>query len=220
MDNGLKAVLDMRVDKVIKNLEKRNMKGYHVKSRDELFALLSELVPAGATVANGGSMTLEELGVFSWLREREDITFFDRETGDRRKCMVAAFDSDVYFAGTNAVTEDGCLYNVDGNGNRVAALCFGPKEVLVIVGANKIVKDIKAAEERVKKIAAPKNCQRLALPSPCSKTGECVSLSLENRELCDGCATESRICSSYVISGYQRNKDRIKVIICKESMGY
>lgn len=209
MDNGLKAVLDMRVDKVIKNLEKRNMKGYHVKSRDELFALLSELVPAGATVANGGSMTLEELGVFSWLREREDITFFDRETGDRRKCMVAAFDSDVYFAGTNAVTEDGCLYNVDGNGNRVAAMIYGPKSVVVVVGVNKIVSDLDAAKERVRKIAAPANTVRLSCDTPCAKTGECMD-----------CNSPSRICCNFVIMSNQRVKDRLKVIILDESLGY
>ena len=209
MDNGLKAVLDMRVDKVIKNLEKRNMKGYHVKSRDELFALLSELVPAGATVANGGSMTLEELGVFSWLREREDITFFDRETGDRRKCMVAAFDSDVYFAGTNAVTEDGCLYNVDGNGNRVAAMIYGPKSVVVVVGVNKIVSDLDAAKERVRKIAAPANTVRLSCDTPCAKTGECMD-----------CNSPSRICCNFVVMSNQRVKDRLKVIILDESLGY
>ena len=209
MDNGLKAVLDMRVDKVIKNLEKRNMKGYHVKSRDELFALLGVLVPAGATVANGGSMTLEELGVFSWLREREDITFFDRETGDRRKCMVAAFDSDVYFAGTNAVTEDGCLYNVDGNGNRVAAMIYGPKSVVVVVGVNKIVSDLDAAKERVRKIAAPANTVRLSCDTPCAKTGECMD-----------CNSPSRICCNFVVMSNQRVKDRLKVIILDESLGY
>lgn len=209
MDNGLKAVFDKRVDKIIKNLEKRNMKGYHVKSRDELFALLSELVPAGATVANGGSMTLEELGVFSWLRGRDDITYFDRETGDRRKCMVAAFDSDVYFAGTNAVTEDGCLYNVDGNGNRVAAMIYGPKSVVVVVGVNKIVSDLDAAKERVRKIAAPANTVRLSCDTPCSKTGECMD-----------CNSPSRICCNFVVMSNQRVKDRMKVIIMDESLGY
>ncbi len=209
MDNGLKSVLDMRVDKVIKNLEKRNMKGYHVRSRDELFDLLNELVPEGSTVANGGSMSLEELGVFAWLRGRDDITFFDRERDDRRKCMVAAFDSDVYFAGTNAVTEDGCLYNVDGNGNRVAAMIYGPKSVVVVVGVNKIVSDLDAAKERVRKIAAPANTVRLSCDTPCAKTGECMD-----------CNSPSRICCNFVVMSNQRVKDRIKVIILDESLGY
>ena len=212
------------IKKTVDNLRRNNMVPYVVEKGSDVLPLLKTLLPEGVTVGVGGSETLTKLGVISFLREG-NYKFFDRYAKgltrpETVEVMRQSLLADVFLTSSNAVTEKGELYNVDGNGNRVAALCFGPKEVLVIVGANKIVKDIKAAEERVKKIAAPKNCQRLALPSPCSKTGECVSLSLENRELCDGCATESRICSSYVISGYQRNKDRIKVIICKESMGY
>ena len=212
------------IKKTVENLRRNNMVPYVVEKGSDVLPLLKTLLPEGASVGVGVSETLTKLGVISFLREG-NYKFFDRYAKgltrpEAVEVMRQSLLADVFLTSSNAVTEKGELYNVDGNGNRVAALCFGPKEVLVIVGANKIVKDIKAAEERVKKIAAPKNCQRLALPSPCSKTGECVSLSLENRELCDGCATESRICSSYVISGYQRNKDRIKVIICKESMGY
>ncbi len=209
MNSGLKAVLDKRIDKVIKNLEKRNMKGYRVSSEDELFSLLSSLVPSGSTVTNGGSMTLEELGVFSWLRERDDITYFDRETGDRRKCMVAAYDCDVYLSGTNAVTEDGRLYNVDGNGNRVSAMIYGPQSVVVVVGSNKIVSNLDAAEERVRKVAAPANTIRLSCDTPCAKTGECMD-----------CNSPSRICCNFVVMSNQRVKDRIKVIILDDSYGY
>lgn len=216
--------MENTIKKTVENLRRNNMVPYVVEKGSDVLPLLKTLLPEGVTVGVGGSETLTKLGVISFLREG-NYKFFDRYAKgltrpEAVEVMRQSLLADVFLTSSNAVTEKGELYNVDGNGNRVAALCFGPKEVLVIVGANKIVKDIKAAEERVKKIAAPKNCQRLALPSPCSKTGECVSLSLENRELCDGCATESRICSSYVISGYQRNKDRIKVIICKESMGY
>lgn len=216
--------MENTIKKTVENLRRNNMVPYVVEKGSDVLPLLKTLLPEGVTVGVGGSETLTKLGVISFLREG-NYKFFDRYAKgltrpEAVEVMRQSLLADVFLTSSNAVTEKGELYNVDGNGNRVAALCFGPKEVLVIVGANKIVKDIKAAEERVKKIAAPKNCQRLALPSPCSKTGECASLSLENRELCDGCATESRICSSYVISGYQRNKDRIKVIICKESMGY
>ena len=216
--------MENTIKKTVENLRRNNMVPYVVEKGSDVLPLLKTLLPEGVTVGVGGSETLTKLGVISFLREG-NYKFFDRYAKgltrpEAVEVMRQSLLADVFLTSSNAVTEKGELYNVDGNGNRVAALCFGPKEVFVIVGANKIVKDIKAAEERVKKIAAPKNCQRLALPSPCSKTGECVSLSLENRELCDGCATESRICSSYVISGYQRNKDRIKVIICKESMGY
>ena len=216
--------MENTINKTVENLKRNNMVPYVLEKAEDIIPLLKDLLPEDATVGVGGSETLTKLGVISFLREG-NYKFFDRYAKgltrpEAVEVMRQSLLADVFLTSSNAVTEKGELYNVDGNGNRVAALCFGPKEVFVIVGANKIVKDINAAEERVKKIAAPKNCQRLAIPSPCSKTGECVSLSLENREICDGCATENRICSSYVISGYQRNKDRIKVIICKESMGY
>ena len=216
--------MENTIKKTVENLRRNNMVPYVVEKGSDVLPLLKTLLPEGVTVGVGGSETLTKLGVISFLREG-NYNFFDRYAKgltrpEAVEVMRQSLLADVFLTSSNAVTEKGELYNVDGNGNRVAALCFGPKEVFVIVGANKIVKDINAAEERVKTIAAPKNCQRLAIPSPCSKTGECVSLSLENREICDGCATENRICSSYVISGYQRNKDRIKVIIFKESMGY
>ncbi len=209
MDNAIKTVMDKRVEKVIKNLEKRNMKGYHIRNKDELFDLLCELVPDGSTVSNGGSMTLNDLGVFDWLRSRDGITYFDRANDDPRKCMVAAFDCDVYFTGTNAVTEDGELYNVDGNGNRVAAMIYGPKSVVVVIGTNKIVTDIDSAVDRVKKIAAPANTVRLSSATPCAKTGECMN-----------CNSPSRICCNFVVMSNQRVKDRIKVIIMDESLGF
>lgn len=206
---SVRKVMDKRINKVIANLEKRNMKGYHVRTNDELFELLLELVPDGATVSNGGSMTLDGLGVFDWLRKRNDITYFDRENDDPQKCMTAAFDCDVYLTGTNAITEGGELYNVDGRGNRVAAMICGPRSVIVVVGANKIVSDINAAVDRVRKIAAPANTVRLSCATPCAKTGECMD-----------CNSPGRICCNFVVMSNQRVKDRIKVIIMDESLGF
>ncbi len=208
MDKSVKSVLDKRIDKVISNLEKRNIKGYHVTDREQLFELLDRLVPVGSTVSNGGSMTLDELGVFDWLRAR-DVKYYDRANDEPRKCMVAAFDADVYLTGTNAITEEGELYNVDGNGNRVAAMIYGPKSVVVVIGVNKIVKDVAAAVERVKKIAAPANTVRLNCATPCAKTGECMN-----------CNSPARVCCNYVVMSNQRVKDRLKVIIMDESLGY
>lgn len=212
------------ISKTVENLKKNNMQPFVVDKKEDILPLLKNLIPAGASVGVGGSVTLDELGVIPFIREG-DYNFFDRyadglSRGEAVEVMRKALLADVFLTSSNAVTKDGALYNVDGNGNRVAALCFGPKSVIVIVGANKIVKDLKAAEERVKKIAAPKNCNRLGLESACAKSGECVSLKKDERQLCDGCFTEGRICCSYVVSAYQRNKDRIKVIICKENMGY
>ena len=127
---------------------------------------------------------------------------------------------DTFFTSSNAVTERGELYNVDGNSNRVACIVYGPRQVIMVVGKNKIVPNINAAVERVKKSAAPPNTVRLSCDTPCAKLGECVSLSNENAFICDGCHGESRICCNYVISAQQRHKDRIKVIIVNENLGY
>ncbi len=212
------------ISKVAENLTKNNMQAFVVDTKDEILPLLKTLLPSGASVGVGGSVTLDEIGVIPFLREG-DYAFFDRYAEgltrpEAVEIMRKALLADAFITSSNAITEKGELYNVDGNGNRVAALCFGPKEVIVIAGANKIVKDLKAAEERVKTIAAPKNCARLGLDSPCFKNGECASIGFKNREMCDGCRTDSRICSTYVLSGYQRNKNRIKVILCKENLGY
>lgn len=212
------------INKTVKNLNANNMQTFVVDKKEDILPLLNKLIPDGASVGVGGSVTLDEAGVIPFLREG-NYKFFDRYAEgltrpETTEIMRQALLADVFLTSSNAVTQRGELYNVDGNGNRVAAFCFGPKQVIVVVGANKIVPDITAAEERVKKIACPKNCNRLGISSPCSKTGECVSLKNKERLMSDGCATSGRICCSYVVSAYQRISDRIKVIICKENMGY
>lgn len=123
--------------------------------------------------------------------------------------MREAFFADTYLTSTNALTEEGELYNVDGNGNRVAAMLFGPKQVIVVAGYNKIVADMEAACRRIEKIAAPANVVRLGLSAPCAQTGECMH-----------CHSEGRICCDYVRMGMQRTPGRIKVIIVGEPLGY
>lgn len=121
---------------------------------------------------------------------------------------------------TNALTENGELYNVDGNSNRVAALLYGPKSVIVVCGINKIVKNIDEAIKRVKTIAAPQNTIRLGIETPAEKQANVFPLRKENPELCDGCHGDTRICCNYVVSAQQRHIDRIKVIIIGEEYGY
>ena len=117
-------------------------------------------------------------------------------------------------------TERGELYNVDGNSNRVAAILYGPKSVIVVAGCNKIVPDLAAAVRRVKAKAAPENCTRLSCETFCRKTGECVSLRQESSEMPEGCRSEARICCNYVVSAYQRQQGRIKVVLVGEPLGY
>ena len=122
--------------------------------------------------------------------------------------------------GDSPTPENGELYNVDGNSNRVAAMLFGSDRLIVVAGYNKIVKDVNEAVYRVKTKAAPPNCERLSLDNYCRKEGKCVSLTKENSLMCDGCASPTRICCNYVTMGYQRKKDRVKVILVAEELGY
>ena len=153
------------------------------------------------------------MGVIDLIREL-DVDFIDRyEEGISREEMEnrfrEAFFADVFMTSTNALTMDGCLYNVDGNGNRVAAMIYGPKEVIVIAGMNKIFESEEEAIAHIKNCSAPANAMRLNKKTPCTKTGKCMQ-----------CHSPERICSSYVKLGYQGKMNRIKVIIVKENLGY
>lgn len=196
---------------------KNNMKLTCLKQTDSLKAVLTDRIPAGGVVSFGGSITLEECGALHILREMDKagrIRLLDRErpglSGEEiGELFRQSFSADVYLSSTNAMTEDGWLYNVDGNGNRVSAMIFGPKKVLVLAGENKLVPDKPAAEERVRRIAAPKNAARLQKNTPCVKTGHCMT-----------CQSVDRICCSYVFFGQQREKNRIEILLLEGTYGY
>ncbi|MGI6227803.1 MAG: lactate utilization protein [Peptococcales bacterium] len=224
MDVNLKSVIEKRIFRTIENLKKNSMLALYVESKALVAQKVSELLTEGDTVAVGGSVSLIECGVIDLLRSGK-YRFLDRyEKGlsgeDNDKLHRESFFADAYISSTNAITENGELYNVDGNGNRVAAICYGPKSVVIIAGYNKIVKDIDEAVRRVKIIAAPANTARLSLETYCSEKGECMSLLSSDAGMASGCFSASRICCSYVVSAYQRKKDRIKVIIVGEELGY
>jgi len=196
-------------------LRKNNIYCECVENTDEALDVISTLIHPGDTVAVGGSMSLFEAGVIDMLRNGT-YNFLDRyESGllpeQITEIYMKSFTADAYFMSSNAITEKGELYNVDGNGNRIAALIYGPKSVIVVAGYNKIVKDIDEAKKRVCEIAAPANAVRLKTDSPCTQTGRCVN-----------CMSDSRICATAVITGHQvpRFKDRIKVILVGEELGY
>ena len=179
-----------------------------------------ELVSTGDSVSFGGSMTLSESGIMDALNAREDITLYDRSKASTPEEIGTiyrkAFSCDTYFMSTNAITLDGELVNTDGNGNRVAAMLFGPKKVLVFAGCNKIVRDIDDAAKRVKSCATPANAMRLNLDTPCTH-GACPGT---DGELCAGCRSENRICAMYTVLARQRVKGRIHVILIGEEVGY
>ena len=212
-----------KINKTMEYLQKNNMAAYYVETKEEVVPLLKTLMKEGETVTHGGSVTLVECGVTDMLNSG-DYHYVDRSKAQSpeevQEIYRKAYFADTYLASANAVTENGLLYNVDGNSNRVSAILFGPKQVIFICGVNKIVKDLDEAVTRLKTIAAPKNTKRLNCDTYCAKEGECLATGCDASYMCDGCKSPQRICCNYVISARQRQKDRIKVIIVGEKLGY
>lgn len=217
--------LDMvKIEKTMKALRKNNMQAYFCETAEQAKQQVQQLIKEGDTITHGGSETLFECGIPDMLKNGA-YTYLDRNAPGLTKeqieeIYIKAFSADVFLTSTNAITENGMLFNVDGNSNRTAAILYGPKSVIVVAGFNKIVKDINEAFDRLRTTAAPKNTQRLHCNTYCEKTGKCVSLNKTDSLIGDGCGSDQRICCNYVISALQRHKDRIKVIIVGEPLGY
>ncbi len=203
--------LDLMLERCKKGLEKNRMKVTICENIEEVKTLLFNMIEEGSVVSDGGSMTLLDEGIIDHLKQKK-ITYdshnHSRSLEEKQIVMRRAFSADYFLTSSNAITMNGELINVDGNGNRVAAMIFGPKHVIVVAGYNKIVEDEQAAITRIKTIAAPVNCIRLNMNTPCSHTG-----------VCGNCFSDDRICCSYVKIDYDRAR-RIHVILVKEDLGY
>ena len=213
MDSNVKWVNEEKILRTINSLEKNNMNGYIVNSKEELIDMIISLTNEGDKVSCGGSMSLVETGVMDHLRSGR-YDFLDRakeglSAMDIDRIYRESFFADAYFSSTNAITEGGELYNVDGNGNRVAALLFGPKKVIIVAGVNKIVKNLDEAIKRNREISAPANAKRLNKSTPCTKIGYCMD-----------CKSAEKICRGYTLIKSQKDKNRIHVIFLNDSIGY
>lgn len=223
MNKNLQSAMYKRINRSLEKLAANNMEPFFVESKEEVIPLVKKLIPEGVSIGAGGSETLNECGVIELLQSGY-YRFFDRyaaETAEEKlELHRKALTADAYISGCNAITENGELYNVDCLGNRIAAIIFGPPNVVVVAGYNKIVSNLNEAVSRVKTTVAPPNNIRLNRSTPCSKLGECVA-NLGGIEKCSaGCKNEQRICCSYLVSGYQHIKNRIKIIIVGEQLGY
>ncbi len=211
------------VAKTIKNLIKNNMDVFYVETKENAVQTLKNIVKEGSKVAVGGSVTLDELGVLDILRDG-DYEFFDRYAAktpeETKELFRKSYYADYYLCSSNAITENGELYNVDGNSNRVSAMLYGPENVVIIAGVNKIVPNVKMAELRVKAVCAPKNAARLSKDTYCAKLSRCVALDTENPEICSGCDSADRICRNFVVFSKQQQKGRMKIILVNENLGY
>lgn len=203
---------EILAETVIKNLEKRHMAGYYCLTKKEALDKALSFLQDDATVSWGGSMSLEEIGLLDVLRQGP-YQVLDRSTAatpeEALELQRQAFFSDSYFLSCNAITLDGMLYNVDGAGNRVAAMIYGPKEVIVIAGINKVCLDEQEALKRIRNVAAPLNTHRLNKNTPCTKIGKCGE-----------CLVSDSICSHTVITRNSKPTGRIKVILVGEPLGY
>ena len=194
---------------VIKGLESRNMTGYYAENGKEALRIALSLIPEGSTVTNGGSMSIQEIGLTEALT-KGNYQYINRETyEDKRAAALMAYDADVYLGSVNAVSNDGILVNIDGNSNRVSAYAFGPKKLVLIVGMNKVADDLDGAMKRARAEAATMNAQRFGLSTPCSGTGKCYD-----------CKSPDTICCQFLITRYSRHKDRIHVILVDEELGF
>lgn len=198
---------------IVKNMEKRQMEAYYRATAKEAVQLASELVESGSAVAFGGSMTLSESGMMEALKSRDDITLLDRSKAkspeEVSEIYHKALSADYYFMSSNAITFDGKLVNIDGNGNRLAALVYGPKNIIVLAGMNKTSPTLEEALSRVRNVAAPVNANRLNRQTPCASTGVCAH-----------CQSPDCICSQTVVTRRSHVANRIKVILIGETLGY
>lgn len=204
---------DTKGAKVVEALRKNHFDATYVKTKEEAVAEILELVPSEGAVGFGGSWTLQELGIAGLLEQRGNTVLnhnkpglSPEEAGAIRKQQLT---SDAFLTSSNAVTLKGELVNVDGAGNRVAAMIYGPKKVIVVVGVNKIVRDLDAAVSRIQQIAAPMNNKRLARPNPCVTTGECMD-----------CQGPTRICNVTTILHKRPVLTDLHVIVVGEELGF
>ena len=200
---------ELLAKKVMKGLESRNMSAYYAADRDAAKAIALSLIPEGASVTMVGAMSAHELGLVDALKAG-NYRFIDRDAyEDKRQAMLLAYDADVFLSSANAITEDGVMINIDGNANRVSAICQGPKKVVFIVGMNKVCPDVDSAMKRARNVAAPINAQRFGLSTPCAKTGACMD-----------CKSPDTICCQFLMTRFSRHKDRIHVILVNDNLGF
>ncbi len=201
------------IEATVEALNTNNIECVVAADKQEALEKALALIPEGSTVGLGGSVTVEQIGLLEKLRTG-NYTLYDQYAPDidfeenmkRRKQGLTA---EYFVAGTNAITSDGRLVNVDGLGNRVGAQAFGPNKVILVAGVNKIVKDVHEAFERIEKIAGPINAKRVNAASPCADTGVCID-----------CDSPARICNIYTIIRRMMIPGRITLILVRESLGF
>lgn len=213
MNKYVEKVVEQKINRTLEALNRHGFNAVCVDSKEDASILVKSLIKKGSVIGVGGSETLKEIGVLEEFKKEEYHFIQTQVEGlseqQRHQLYRECFFADVYLSSANAITEDGYLYNVDGRSNRVAALLYGPDHVIIVAGVNKIVRDLDDAIKRNREIAAPANALRLNKKTPCTKT-----------LTCHDCQSPERICRNYVLMGPQANKERVKIILVNESLGF
>lgn len=198
--------------RVVQALESRNMEAYYVETKEEAVKKALELIPKGSSISMGGAASVKECGLYDAV-SNGDYVFYDRDRvntqEEKEEIALRAFSADWFLGSVNAMSENGVFINIDGNANRVAAYAYGPKNVLLIVGMNKIVKTEADAMSRARNEAAPINAQRFGIDTPCSKNG-----------ICFDCKSPQCICCQILTTRFSRIKGRFKIILVDENLGF
>lgn len=206
-----KKYYDKRGDMLVKNLKQRHFDAYYCATKGEALDKALSLIPVGASVGWGGCLSCQQIGLLDAVRTGE-YRVIDRDAcksaEEREEAMRQCLFVDTFLTGANALSMDGQMVNIDGNGNRVSAIVYGPKQVIVVAGMNKVEDTLDAAINRARTVAAPMNQQRFGLPNPCTTTGTCAD-----------CKSETCICNQILITRHCRPVGRIKFILVGEELG-
>jgi hypothetical protein len=212
MDQWEQWFREKQVERTIHGLKKNHFEALYVSDSKAALEEVMKRIPDQASVGIGGSLTLGQVGLLDALKNRRVSLiwpFVQAKTQEElHELIQESFSADVFLSGTNAVTEDGKLFNVDASGNRVGAMFIGPKKTIVVCGMNKIVKDLETAEKRVREWVAPQNARRLNRKTPCVETG-----------VCEDCSSPDRICNIYVTLAKKPARTEVIVILVGENLG-
>ena len=197
---------------IIKNLKRRHIEGFYCATAEEAVKKVSDLIADGSSVTWGGTMTVRDLGIPQYLKDRGTLEVLDRDLAetpeDKQDIYLKAFSADVYLSSANAISEDGVIVNIDGNGNRVAAITWGPKKVIFVIGLNKVAQNVEAALARARSTASPINAARFDINTPCHTDG-----------VCHNCNSPECICN-YVHFLRNSPQGRHVVVLVGETLGY
>lgn len=212
MEKATRSYYDKRGEALAKNLQKRHFEAYYCATKEEALKQVLALIPEGSSVGWGGAISAAQVGVQEAVHAG-NYTVIDRDAvsdpAEKNRLMRECFNADYFITGANALSQDGQMVNIDGNGNRVGMIVYGPKYIIVVAGMNKVCPTVEDAVKRARTVAAPMNQQRFGLPNPCNVTGSCAD-----------CLCETSICNQILITRHCKPAGRIKFVLVGEELGF